>query len=47
MSGIIFFLICVCALSLYSMNHKMSTGTHAALILIALAISFQIGSSAG
>lgn len=47
MSGVIFFLICVCGLSLYSMNHKMSTATHAVLLLIALTISFQIGSTAG
>ena len=47
MSGVIFFLVCVCGLSLYSMNHKMSTATHAVLLLIALAISFQIGSTAG
>ena len=47
MSGVFFFIICVCTLSLYSMNHKMSTGTHAVLLLITLAISFQIGSTAG
>lgn len=47
MSGVFFFIVCVCGLSLYSMNHKMSTGTHAALLLIVLAISFQIGSNAG
>ena len=47
MSGVIFFLIFVCGLSLYSMNHKMSTATHAVLLLIALTISFQIGSTAG
>ena len=47
MSGVIFFLVCVCGLSLYSMNHKMSTATHAVLLLIALTISFQIGSAAG
>lgn len=47
MSGVFFFIICVCALSLYSMNHKMSTATHAVLLLIALTISFQIGSTAG
>ena len=47
MSGVFFFIICVCALSLYSMNHKMSTATHAVLLLITLAISFQIGSTAG
>lgn len=46
MSGVFFFIICVCALSLYSMNHKMSAATHAVLLLIALAISFQIGSTA-
>lgn len=47
MPGAFFFIICVCAISIYAMNHKMSTATHAVLLLIALAISFQIGSTAG
>jgi hypothetical protein len=47
MSGVIFFLICVCALSLYSMNHKMSTGIHAALLAFAFVVSLSIGSSVG
>ena len=47
MSGAFFFIICVCAISIYAMNYKMSTATHAVLLLIALAISFQVGSTAG
>ena len=47
MSGVFFFLICVCALSIYSMNHKMSTGTHAALLALAVVVSLSVGASAG
>ena len=47
MSGVTFFLICVCALSLYSMNHKMSTGMHATLLALAFVVSLSIGSRAG
>ena len=47
MSGVFFFIICVCALSRYSMNHKMSTGMHATLLALAFVVSLSIGSSAG
>lgn len=47
MAGVFFFLICVCALSLYSMNHKMSTGMHATLLAFAFVVSLSIGSSVG
>lgn len=47
MSGVFFFIICVCGLSFYSMNHKMSTGMHAALLALAFVVSLSIGASAG
>lgn len=47
MSGVSFFIICVCGLSIYSMNHKMSTGMHAALLALAFVVSLSIGASAG
>lgn len=46
MSGVSFFIICVCVLSLYSMNHKMSTGMHAALLALAFVVSLSIGARA-
>lgn len=47
MSGVSFFIICVCGLSIYSMNHKMSAGMHAALLALAFVVSLSIGASAG
>jgi hypothetical protein len=47
MSGVFFFIICVCALSLYSINHKMSTGMHATLLALAFIVSLSVGASAG